>query len=109
VKRIQPKNKTAKRRKPRAAVKSKKAQKKNQREKWSVHLFKKRANFNDYHHIVIPKSRGGETVFENMFRLNAYRHDAWHLLFKDLTLDEIVALLQRVKKIKMEHKLFPTP
>lgn len=109
MKRIQPKNKTAKRQKPRASVKSKKAQQKHKREKWEVHQFKKKASFCDYHHIIIPKSRGGKTTFENMFRLNAYKHDAWHLLFKNQTLDEIIALLQRVKKIKREHELFPTP
>ncbi|NTU69308.1 hypothetical protein HGB13_00545 [bacterium] len=108
MKRIQPKNKTAKRQKPRASVKSNKAQKKQRREKWEVHKFKKKASFNDYHHLT-PKSRGGKTTFENMFRLNAYRHDSYHLLFGNKTLEEVIALLQRIKKIKDAHALFPTP
>ncbi|MEI6529699.1 MAG: hypothetical protein WCN88_04905 [Candidatus Falkowbacteria bacterium] len=108
MKRIQPKNKTAKRSKPRPITVTKKVLKKRSREKWEVHQFKKKARFCDYHHLT-SKKKGGKTVLENMFRLNAYKHDAWHLLFKHLTLREIIELLERVEQIKLAHAKFQTP
>lgn len=69
------------------------------REKRSKHRFQKRAEFSDQHHLR-PSSRGGTSVESNLILLDAYRHDAWHLLFKNLTLDEIITLLMRLKHIK---------
>lgn len=74
------------------------------REKRSKHRFQKRAEFSDQHHLR-PSSRGGASVDSNLILLDAYRHDAWHLLFKNLTLDEIIELLIRVKRAK-EQKRF---
>lgn len=52
------------------------------------------------HHLT-PKSRGGSNDHTNRLRLEWYRHhEAWHKLFKNLTLEEIVACLQRIARMK---------
>lgn len=73
------------------------------REKQKVHQFKKRAHALDEHHLT-PRSRGGESIESNLSNLDLYRHDAWHLLFGDLTLDEIIMLLQRFKQVKNDKR-----
>lgn len=62
------------------------------RKKKSQHKFIKRAGFSDYHHLK-PCQRGGQSISSNLLRMDAYRHDAWHLFFKNMTLDEIIILL----------------
>ena len=73
------------------------------REKKSTHKFKKRAGFTDSHHLN-PEERGGKKILVNLLRMDAYRHDAWHLLFENLTLEEVRELLLRVKKAKEAQK-----
>ena len=77
--------------------------KKNKRQKREAHLFKKRAGFTDTHHLV-PKSRGGSNRKANRLRLDAYRHDSVHLLFGDHTLDEIIAILIRLRDMKNRQR-----
>lgn len=81
------------------AVHNKEINKKRKRDSWDKHQFKNRAGWTDRHHLI-PGSRGGATIPSNLFRLDAYRHDAWHLLFKNKTIPEIKLLLTRVEKIK---------
>lgn len=71
---------------------------------FSVHRFQKRSGFFNDHHLK-PRSRGGQDIGSNLFGLDEYRHSAWHLLFKNLTLDEIIALLIRVKQIKDKQRM----
>lgn len=78
--------------------------KKIQRQKREVHKFKKKAGFLDKHHLR-NCSRGGATVKTNLFLLDAYRHDAWHLLFGNKTINEIISLLLRVQQIKTGQRL----
>ncbi|MFA6514652.1 MAG: hypothetical protein WCT42_00075 [Candidatus Paceibacterota bacterium] len=59
-----------------------------------MHGFKNRAGWNDEHHIKTPCSRGGETIDSNLLLIDVYRHDAWHLLFSNQTLREIIAHLK---------------
>ena len=73
------------------------------RENRKRHQFKKRAGFNDKHHLK-PSSRGGQTIGSNLIQLDAYRHDSWHLLFGNKTLDEIIELLVRLKHIKESQR-----
>lgn len=68
------------------------------------HRFQKRAGFFNDHHLK-PRSRGGQDIGSNLLWLDEYRHSAWHLLFKNLTIDEIIALLLRVKQIKDSQKM----
>ena len=66
------------------------------REKKSQHKFLERAGFSDYHHLK-PCQRGGQSISSNLLRMDAYRHDAWHLFFKNMTLDEIIIFLFRIR------------
>lgn len=63
-----------------------------QRKPVKEHQFKERAGFSDYHHLK-TRHRGGQSISSNLLRMDAYRHDAWHLFFKNRTLDEIIILL----------------
>lgn len=67
------------------------------RKRQDVHQFLKRAGWKDGHHILIP---GGETISSNLFLFDVYRHDAWHLLFGNKKLDEIISLLWEMKSIE---------
>lgn len=77
---------------------------KHNRERFREHHFARKAGFCDKHHLR-PGSRGGQSIGSNLFLLDAYKHSAWHLLFKNLTLEEIILLLQRVKRIKDSQKM----
>jgi len=67
--------------------------------KYSEHQFKKRAGKKNKHHLT-PKSRGGKKSKYNEAELDIYRHNAWHLLFHNLTLDEVIELLKRFRDAK---------
>ena len=56
-------------------------------------------------HHLIPKSRGGEKTQSNILLIDVERHNAWHRLWGNRTLDEVIALLIRVKHAK-EHQRF---
>ena len=58
-------------------------------------------------HHLIPKSGRGEfkrrytqSEFDRTLMLWRHKHDIWHILFKNQTLEETVAILERIKKIK---------
>lgn len=57
------------------------------------------------HHHLRPSSKGGEGISSNLFILDGRKHEAWHFLFNNLTLDEIIELLQRVKLIKDSQRV----
>lgn len=65
-----------------------------QRKKIREHQFKERAGFSDYHHLR-PRHGGGQSIASNLLKLDAYRHDAWHLFFKNMTLNETINLISR--------------
>lgn len=69
---------------------------KKQRKEW------KRAGVMSNHHLR-PRSRGGPNIESNLLRMDLRRHEAWHLLFSNLSLLEIILLLGRVYKIKKEQ------
>lgn len=54
----------------------------------------------NYHHIILPKARGGEAIQSNLFKMDISRHNAWHLLFGNMTLYEVIQLLIRIFIIK---------
>lgn len=70
---------------------------KRQRQKREIHRFQRRAGFTDQHHLI-PRSRAPNS--QKKLMLDAYRHDAWHLLFGNKTLGEIIELLTEVKRRK---------
>jgi hypothetical protein len=51
------------------------------------------------HHLT-PKNRGGDNAQENILLLNVFRHMAWHILFGQKTLEEVIRLLQRLHSAK---------
>lgn len=58
-----------------------------------------RKAFISRHHLC-PKSRGGSMSDSNLLKLWRDRHDMWHDLFGNRTLDEIIAVLVRIKRMK---------
>jgi hypothetical protein len=70
------------------------------REKREIHEFKKRAGWTDDHHLELPRSEGGDKTASNILVMDAYRHDAWHLLFYNNTLSEVIRQFMFVKSIK---------
>lgn len=67
-----------------------------QRKPVKEHQFKERAGFSDYHHLK-TRHRGGQSISSNLLRMDAYRHDAWHLFFKHMTVGEVIILLSDIK------------
>jgi len=67
----------------------------------------KRKNQNRHH--LIPKSRRKNYKEKNPVLITLWldieRHKAWHTIFLDKTLDEIITLLQRVRRHKFGAEL----
>lgn len=64
-------------------------------------VWERSRTFNKHH--LRPGSRGGQTIESNLIRMDENRHNAWHLLFNNLTLTEIIELLTRLKGIKKKQ------
>lgn len=60
--------------------------------------WKRSGVFNEHH--IQNKCRGGQSIQSNLLRLDTRRHDAFHLLFGNLDLDEVIEVLVRVRDIK---------
>jgi hypothetical protein len=65
---------------------------------WSA--FRYRAPKGQSRHHLRPRSRGGTDRPSNILMIGIERHQYWHQVFGNRTLDEIIALLTRVKRIK---------
>jgi hypothetical protein len=68
------------------------------RGKRTTHNFATKRNVCDYHHLI-PRSKGGESIGSNLLKIDVYRHDAFHLLFKDRTILEIISILKKYNTI----------
>lgn len=55
-------------------------------------------------HHLRPRSRGGESLESNLLWIDIEKHQSWHVIFKNLTLDEVISLLKRVKRAKDHQK-----
>jgi hypothetical protein len=51
-------------------------------------------------HHILPRSRGGVLNPGNILFLKREKHDVWHKLFKDMTIEEAISLLQRTQRMK---------
>ena len=51
------------------------------------------------HHLT-PKSRGGDMSPQNLLTIDIDRHIFWHKMFGNKTLEEVIDLLIRLKKMK---------
>ena len=56
------------------------------------------------HHLK-PKSRGGQATESNLLWIDIEKHQAWHKIFGNRTLNEIISLLKRVKRAKDAQKI----
>ena len=56
------------------------------------------------HHILVPKSLGGCKEPYNLITLDISHHEAWHFLFGNSTLDEVIELLERIKGCQHNRK-----
>jgi len=59
----------------------------------------KQAKGDTQHHLT-PKSRGGGKSPSNLLRLDIQKHRCWHKIFGNRTLEEVIAELQRIKRMK---------
>lgn len=55
-------------------------------------------------HHLRPKSRGGQSIESNIIWIDIERHKSWHSVFGNLTLDEIISLLIRLREIKKRQE-----
>jgi len=52
-----------------------------------------------FHHLL-PRSRGGEKTTDNLLLIHIDRHQKWHSLFGNRSLEEVILLLVRVHRAK---------
>jgi len=65
------------------------------RGKRTEHGFATKKKACDHHHLI-PRSKGGESIDSNLLKIDIYRHDAFHLLFKDRTIVEIISIFKNI-------------
>lgn len=58
-------------------------------------------------HHWLNRCNGGEWTIDNISYLHIDRHDWWHRIFKNLSLDEVISLLIRIKNIKSSQPHLP--
>ena len=51
-------------------------------------------------HHLRPKSRGGKKVTSNLLTIDIDKHRYWHAVFGNRTLEEIINVLQKLKRLK---------
>ena len=69
----------------------------NEQKRW-----KREGKFNEHH--LTPRSRGGHSNPENLITLDVSRHICWHFLFGNLTIDEVIEMLKRLKRCQKNRK-----
>lgn len=70
---------------------------------WTAKRFKGKHGRNKHH--LTPRSRGGMDTDWNLLLIKIERHNEWHKIFGNLTLDEIIALLERLRRFKNRQRL----
>ena len=63
----------------------------------------KRSGIRNEHHLL-NKSRGGLRTSTNLITLDTEHHLAWHFLFGNMDIDEVVALLLRIKNCNKKRR-----
>ena len=64
----------------------------------------RRENQIDRHHIL-PSSRGGSGKAFNRIRVQKKRHKAYHIIFENLTPDEVMELIFKIYNHRLFEKL----
>jgi len=54
------------------------------------------------HHLV-PESRGGNKSPSNMLMISVWKHDCWHELFKNRTINEIIIFIDRTPALSEKY------
>jgi hypothetical protein len=62
---------------------------------------KRRKKKTNRHHLI-PRSRGGANLPNNLLTIGIERHEYWHKIFGNKTLDEVIKLLIRLREMKNE-------
>lgn len=57
----------------------------------------------NYHHLR-NKCHGGSNATSNLLLIDIERHKAWHTLFRNLDLSEVINLLIRLEKAKAQQR-----
>lgn len=74
----------------------------NKREFFSSDRKRKRKHHTNRHHLV-NRCMGGNSSKNNILIIDIDRHHAWHELFRNLDLDQVIDLLLRVKRAKFNQ------
>ena len=61
---------------------------------------KSKDRFHRNKHHLKPRSVGGTSEKYNLLLIEEERHKMWHKLFGNLTLNEVIELLMRMRKAK---------
>lgn len=63
----------------------------------------KRLSMNKHH--LKNKCKGGGSQEWNLILIDIERHQYWHKVFKNMSLEEAIELLQRLKRMKDNQKI----
>lgn len=91
--------------KNRSTRKTKKEKKQQKRRCGSPGDYSFRAGWKDRHHIT-AKQFGGKKTIENLLLMDRHRHNAYHLLFGNMSFYQVIILLLRVLRLK-NHADYP--
>ncbi len=58
----------------------------------------------NHHHFLKNKVYGGDSSRQNLLLIHIERHRAWHDLFKNMSAEEAIRLLQRAIRAKKRQK-----
>ena len=56
----------------------------------------------NYHHLT-AYSNGGASSPDNELLIDMHIHKTWHKIFGNRSLSEVISLLQRLQRMKMQH------
>jgi hypothetical protein len=71
---------------------------------WKRYLRKKNRYWkhlrNRNRHHLVPRSRGGSDEERNQLVMDVHKHELWHQLWGNRTIDEVLTLLTRMLRAK---------
>jgi len=67
-------------------------------------MSKRRKHRHRNRHHLIPKSRKGNNSINNLLLIDIERHEYWHRLWANRTIDEVLELLTRVARAKRNQR-----
>jgi hypothetical protein len=73
------------------------------RNRWQKTQNRRRPGRNLHH--LLPRARGGKDNDKNLLLIDIEKHEAWHRIFGLRSLGEVIALLQRLDRMKRHQPL----